>query len=524
MTSHRDQQEKLAIAKACADLRQGRISRREFFRICAMAGLSFSTVGLMAACGQAPRSTAQPTAAPTAAQIAATAGPASASEASSDAAKFLKDVGSKFKGTTIRVVSESTPPSRAISEIMKQEFIPLTGINVEWEQLPLDQVLAKVSQDTAGGLGSNDLYYWDQAWVGRFVNDAVNPKELIETKKDLAYPNYNFDDFLPPLVDHIASYKGQLVGLPYDVPIFIMMYRKDIFDELKLQVPKTMTEYLNVVKAIDEAKRGAGVYGTVGQWKSGHYALQCDMTAWLWSHGGAHYDNTGRAIINNEQGIAGLTYMMELGKHMPPGATTWDWSGQGDAFTQGLAGIMISWGEFFPGFDVPDKSKVVGLVEPAPCPKEDQLRSKDQCGFDETPGISHQGGSCMALSKYSKNQDAAWIFLQWATSSDIQTRASLLGGGSSPMRKSTFEDPRVKEKATVTAGTTRHFGVTLDAILNRMGTEPHLPQWAALSVDVTATELGKMVTGAQDVKATADAMAKGLDAGAQEYLKSGGKA
>jgi multiple sugar transport system substrate-binding protein len=518
MTSYREQQEKLAIAKAARDFRAGRISRREFLRTCALAGLGFSTAGLMAACGGgAPQSAAQPTAAPapTAAQVAATAGPASATEPASDAAKFLADVGGQFRGTTLRVVSESTPPSRAISEILKQEFTPITGINVEWEQIPLDQVLAKVSQDTAGGLGSNDLYYFDQAWLGRFVNDTLDPRELLETKPDLAYPNYNLDDFLKPLMDYIGSYQGRLVGLPFDIPIFIMMYRKDIFDELKLKVPTTMAEYMEAVKAINEAKSGQGIYGTTGQWKSGHYALQCDWTAWLWSHGGAHYDAEGKAIINNEAAVAGAEYMLELGKYMPPGATTWDWSGQGDSFTQGLAGLMISWGEFFPGFDVPDKSKVVGLVEPAPCPQEISLRPIEQCGFDEKPGISHQGGSCLALSKYSKSPDAAWVFMQWATSSDIQTRASIIGGGSSPMRQSTFDDPRVKEKATVTAGTTRHFDVTLDAINNRIGSEPHLPAWAALSVEVTATELGKMTTGAQDIKTTLDNMARGLDEGAQ---------
>jgi multiple sugar transport system substrate-binding protein len=518
MTSFREQEEKRAIARAARAYGQGRISRRQFLRICAGAGLGFSAVGLMSACGGGSPQTQAP--APTAAQVAATAGPASAAEPTSDVAKFLKDVGGKFSGTTIRVVSESTPPSRAISEIMKQEFTPITGINVEWEQLPLDQVLAKVSQDTAGGLGSNDLYYFDQAWLGRFVNDTLDPKELLETKKDLAFPNYNFDDFLQPLVDYTASYQGRLVGLPYDIPIFIMMYRKDVFDKLQLKVPTTMQEYMDVVKAINEGglknDDGTQIYGTVGQWKSGHYALQCDWTAWLWAHGGAHYDASNKAIINDEKAMMGAEYMLELGKYMPPGSTTWDWSGQGDAFTQGLAGVMISWGEFFPGFDVPDKSKVVGLIEAAACPKEDALRSPGECGFDEKPGISHQGGSALALSKYSKSADAAWIFMQWATSSDVQTRASILGGGATPMRQSTFDDPRVKEKNKVTAGTTRHFDVTLDAIMNRMGSEPHLPAWAALSVDVTATELGKMTTGAQNAKTTLDNMAKGLDEGAQQ--------
>src|SRR5438874_12990080 len=97
--------------------------------------------------------------------------------------------------------------------------------------------------------------------------------------------------------------------------------------------------------------------------------------------------------------------------------------------------------------------------------------------------------------------------MQWATSSDVTPRASLLGGGASPVRRSNFDDPRIKAKAKVGIRTTRHFGVTLDAINNRMGTEPHLPAWASLSVDRFAVELGKMITGQQSVKTRLDTRA-----------------
>jgi multiple sugar transport system substrate-binding protein len=97
--------------------------------------------------------------------------------------------------------------------------------------------------------------------------------------------------------------------------------------------------------------------------------------------------------------------------------------------------------------------------------------------------------------------------MQWATSSDVTSRASLLGGGASPVRQSNFDDPRIKAKTGVGTGTTRHFGVTLDAINNRMGTEPHPPVWPSL-IDRFAVELGKMITGQQGIRATLDVMAK----------------
>jgi multiple sugar transport system substrate-binding protein len=413
------------------------------------------------------------------------------------------------------VVSESTPPSRAIFEIAKTEFMPLTGIDVRWEQLPLDQVLAKLGQDTAGGLGANDVYYWDQAWIARFIDDAI-PPDVMLAKADLAYPDYDFADFLKPLVEHVATYKGVLGALPYDIPIFITMYRKDVFDELGLKPPATWDEYMAAARAINEA-RAPRMYGTVGQWKSGHYSLECAMTMYLWSHGGSVYAADGAATINDERAQAAMDYMMKIGQYMPPGAVTWDWSGEAAAFSQGLAGFYTSWGEFFPSFDDPSTSRIVGLAEPLKVPTAIGLRKRSECGFEEVPGVSHQGGSSLALSRYSRNRDAAWIFMQWATSADITARASLLGGGATPTRKSTFTDPRIRASHKVVAGTTRHFDVTLDAIVNWMGTEPHHPGWAALSVDSFAMELGRMTTGRQGIKTTLDNMAKAANAAAARY-------
>src|SRR5581483_2811305 len=91
--------------------------------------------------------------------------------------RFLKEVGGQFKGTRIRIVSENTAPTLIISKMMKQEFMPLTGIEVDWEIVPLDQVLAKTVQDTLAGAGGrkgrNDIYYWDQGWRARFANDSI---------------------------------------------------------------------------------------------------------------------------------------------------------------------------------------------------------------------------------------------------------------------------------------------------------------------------------------------------------------
>jgi len=259
-------------------------------------------------------------------------------------------------------------------------------------------------------------------------------------------------------------------------------------------VPTTMAEYMEAVKTLDAAERGNGIYGTTGQLKAGHYSLNCDWTVWLWAHGGSVFDRNGFFSGGDEDGMRGLAYMLELAKHMSPEATTWTWDGEGQSIRDGKAAMAMSWGEMFPSFDGPD-SKVVGLMEAARLPQEAKLRSPEQAGFQEIPHIGHQGGSSICLSRYSRNPDAAWIFMQWLCSKDVAARSTLLGSGSAGVRTSTYKDPRILAAAKVGPGTTRHFPATEWVINNAMGSEPKLPAWVQISNDIIPVELGNLLNG-----------------------------
>ncbi len=484
MYETKEQREKLVIAKAIGEWRAGRISRRTMMK--ALAGAGIGTIASRPYVGSGHVNAAKLQEA------------ADAATQPAEVETWLKDVGGQFSGTTIKIVSEDTAPGKAIRGFMEKLFTGPTGITVNWEIVPLDQVLAKSAQDAATKAAQNDIYYFDQAWVGRFINDTVDPQEWLSTKPDLAMPNFNFDDFLPTLVQNICQYGGRTIGMPFDVPIFMHFYREDVFSELGLTPATTMQQYLDNAIAINEAKSGQGVYGTCGQMKSGHYALECDMTAYVWSHGGSVFTADGQCSLGDEAAVTGVNYLRELQKYMPAEVTTYDWGGQFTAVQQGQAGQVITWGEDFPGWDDPEKSKVSGMLQVAPLPTNVALRTPEQAGFEEKPELGHQGGSSFCLSAYSKQQEAAWIFLQWATSSNTQTLASVFGGGASPMRQSTFDDQRVKDAAKVQAGSTRHFPGMLEVINTRMGSEPHLPAWASVATDVIAVELGKLVTSDTD--------------------------
>lgn len=492
---------KLYLASVVERYVRGKMDRRTFLRAAGKLGLS---AGAIAAASRLPFGRRGGFISPAA---------AATIDYSDDMTAWLKETGKPFAGQTVRLATESTPPSNAINSALKPYFEKATGIKVEIEVLPLEQVLQKLTLDVVSGLGTYDLYYLDQSWMASFSGDVIDPREKYAAKPDLAMPNYNFDDFLKPLVDGICMYDGIMVGVPYDIPIFIQMYRKDIYAELGLSVPKTMGEFMANAKAIQKAK-APGIYGTTGQMKSGHYSLECDWTAWLWGHGGSIFGPDGRFTGNDERGLAAIEYWRELKESMPPGVTSWTWDGQGRSIGQGIAGQVLSWGEFFPSWDNPAASKVSGLMEAAVPPKANALRTVSQTGYGEIPGVGHQGGSSLAVSKYSKSQDAAWLFAQWATSQETQVYITVLGGGTGPTRSSVYDDARVKANAKRgIAGTTRHLNTVRETIANHMGSEPDLPEWAELSNDTIPVELGRYWAGEYDsAKAVMASIKKKVDA------------
>ncbi len=501
--SFREYDKKTFIADAARDFAARRISKRDFLKKMGIAGVGFSAFNLGLLGSTRPfRGTGL-------------IGDAAYAQ-DAEMTKWLKDVSGPFKGTKIRYTSEATPPTVVLDKL-KGEFTEATGIEVEIEIVPLEQVLAKATQDVQGQLGSYDIYYLDQSWVATFSQDTVDPVAYYKDKPDLAMPGFDFDDFSKPLVDGLALYDGKWGGIPFDIPIFITMYRKDILEKHKIAPPTTVDEFTAAVKMITEAEKANGMYGTGLQAKSGHYSLNCDWTQALWNAGGSIFTKDKKFSGNDEAGIAGLQWYQEMAKNAPPESFNSTWDGQWQMMASGQCALVNSWDEFFPGLDGAD-SKVQGLWEPLHPIVGKALRPVADAGFGEIPNNGHQGGSILGLSKYSKNIDAAWLFMQWACSKDIMVRCTL-GGGFAPMRLSSFADERVKAKAVVGPGTTRHLDVVKWTIDNAIASEPDMPLWAGFSNNEIPVNLGKLLTGQDfggDAKKCMDTIATAIDAAVAE--------
>ena len=126
--SFKDHDKKTYIVDLAKDFGARRISKRDFLRKAGMAGIGFSAFNTALLGNTRPfRGTSLVGDAAYAQDV--------------EMNKWLKDAAKPFKGKKIRYTSEATPPTVVLDKL-KGEFTEITGIEVEIEIVPLEQVLA----------------------------------------------------------------------------------------------------------------------------------------------------------------------------------------------------------------------------------------------------------------------------------------------------------------------------------------------------------------------------------------------
>jgi ABC-type glycerol-3-phosphate transport system substrate-binding protein len=103
------------------------------------------------------------------------------------------------------------------------------------------------------------------------------------------------------------------------------------------------------------------------------------------------------------------------------------------AFMAGQAGMIADCDFFAAQYEDPSKSKIAGKVGYTLIPAG--------------PGGKTQAGLftwSLGLSKATKNKEAAWLFLQWATAQRTLLNATLSYRNYNPSRASITNDPRVQ--------------------------------------------------------------------------------
>lgn len=325
-------------------------------------------------------------------------------------------------------------------------------IKLRFVTLSENQARAKITASTAMGGGEFDVVMISNYEAPQWAENGwlVNLSEYARST-----PGYDENDFIPSLRESL-SYQGDMYAVPFYGESSFLMYRKDLFEQAGIDMPRNPT-WQQVADAAAKLDR-PDMVGICLRGKSGWGEVLAPLDTVINTFGGRWFDMDWNAQLTSPEVEKAVNFYVNLVReHGEPGAAT---AGFGECATQFAQGRAAMWYDATSAVSVledPASSNVVGKVGYAMAPTVE----KPDSGWLYTWALG--------IPKSSDKPDAAWRFISWMTDKNyIKLVGEELGWARVPpgSRLSTYQVPEYKEVS-------KAFGqVTLDSI---EGADPAKP-------------------------------------------------
>lgn len=379
---------------------------------------------------------------------------------------FWKNAAADYQGVTLRGVTESSPPSLYIREVLAPQFEELTGIRVDIETTSWDQMYDKAIKDMEAGTGIYDMIYIEQDIVYAYLarDFLVNITDALAANTDLAAPNYSEGNFTTFADYFRGAEDGDLYGVPMEAFIKVYLYRTDLFDDADIQaafkaqtgrdlVPATNHEdYAEIAAFFTKygEDNDMDLWGTTAQAHTGHAASWYEYyesiapTFGVYNWGinpDANYAATvaNGGQMNSAEAKAALTWWLSMRDIAPPESVQSTWSEVATTFAAGRAAQGLVYGENAAWIATDEtQSKVVGMVGVALPPLEDGIMAAAEAGDGY---IGYFDGGAFGIPTSSKNQEASLLFLQFMAQEEVQADWAVAAPRITHV--ATYDDPKV---------------------------------------------------------------------------------
>ncbi len=329
-------------------------------------------------------------------------------------------VSNKYAGTELRLIFANHPWTNAIQALIPS-FEKASGMDLRIENYFEDQLSQKLQIGFTSGTTSIDVAMFRPLQEGKlFAKNGWLADLASQVQADAAW---NWQDFQEGPRGTVTLDKT-VFGVPIVTEREMVYYRKDLFAAKNLKPPATMDELMADAKALTDSANG--VYGIVMRGQRSPAVTQ--FSSFLYSFGGM-WIKDGKSAINAPEAVAAYKFYGDLLRNYgPQGTLNMSWPQAVAIFQQGKAAMWIDADSLYANATDPTKSTVA-----------------TQVGFAAFP--AGPAGSkpynitswALGLNKNSKNLDAAWEFVKWATSAPVVLK--LQQSGLPSARTSVWSDP-----------------------------------------------------------------------------------
>jgi len=403
--------------------------------------------------------------------------------ASVSSASSRRHTAARASTLTVATVNNS---DMIVMQSLVSDFTKKTGIHVKFVTLPENTLRQKVTSDVATGGGQFDI-----ATVGTYdVPIWAKNKWLVSLapyfSKLSASANkaYDLADVIPK-VRLGLSYQKQLYALPFYGESSMTYYNKALFAAAGLSMPLHPTWDQIATFAAKLNKPSANQYGICLRALPGWGEFGAPLTTVINTFGGSWFNLKWQPQLTSPATKKAVSFYVNLLRSSgEPGATSSGFTECSTAMGQGKAAMWV------------DATVAAGLLTDPKTSKAAKDIGFAYAPTEVTPLGSHWLWSwSLAVESSSKNKDAAFQFLTWATSKDyIKLVAQKNGWASVPpgTRISTYQNPNYKKAAAAFAPIVLHSMLTADPTHSTL---PKVPYTGVQFVGIPEfQDIGTLVT------------------------------
>jgi multiple sugar transport system substrate-binding protein len=321
---------------------------------------------------------------------------------------------------------------------------------------------------TSAPAGTYDVVHLDVIWPAEFASKGL----ITNITKD--FPASWKSSMLGGALSS-AEYKGQFYGVPWGPSTKLFFYNKAMLAKVGATADdvKSWAGVLAVAKKLKAA--GVVKYPLSWSWSQAE-ALICDYAVMLGAFGGQFTDSSGKLDVNNEAGVAALTWMRKTITDglTDPASLTFLEDDTDKSMAAGKTAMELNWESTFRDLNDSSISKIVGDAAVSAPPT-------GPTGLN--PGVN--GSMALAIPTGSKHKTAAFTFIKYITSESVQNKyvkSSMTNWKSSYTQPSiTQSNPEVFAAA----------GKAYDSLLSRPEVADYNEVSQILQVDIQKALLGK---------------------------------
>lgn len=334
---------------------------------------------------------------------------------------------------SVRFLGPDTDAYVASVQRHASEFEEQSGLSLEIQIVPSDEYFSNKIHHLLDGEGAADVYMsgpvlvWEHLAAG-FVKPL---DEFLERATD----GYDPSDFVERLMlcnrwsgrfgDPLG--KGPLLEIPVNCESYNLAYVPEVLERAGLEVPENWDQYFATARAVVEST-GGSVRGFAQRGTGAWHTMYTGFATQFWSYGASDFEGGRSSLATPASLHATSDFIASLHAAGPADWPNQRWYELALDFARGGYGLIVDSDHYVAYFENSASSELVGRIGYAAPPLGPTgLRRPNLWTWS------------VVMNDRTKDTDAAWRFMEWATGREFLLR-SAFEGNMNPTRTSAWDD------------------------------------------------------------------------------------